>query len=228
MLAQAGQATNQDILNELKALRQLVESLNARLSTPAAPAGDRRITLGTAAGHMLGRPDAPLTMVEFTDLQCPFCRQFHMTAFEEIKRNYIDTGKLRYFSRDYPIESLHPLAMLAARASSCAADENKFWEMRHLILAGNERLRPESFAGFARELKMAPTAFEACSTNPAMHAEQIPRDIAEAQSLGISGTPSFVIGNTTATGVDGVLMVGAMPYAAFDAKLKSLLSAAGK
>ena len=75
---------------------------------------------------------------------------------------------------------------------------------------------------------MAPTAFEACSTNPAMHAEQIPRDIAEAQSLGISGTPSFVIGNTTATGVDGVLMVGAMPYAAFDAKLKSLLSAAGK
>lgn len=225
VLAQAPQVTNQEILNELKAIRQMLEALNARLGMPpTAPAGDRRVTLGPATGPMLGRADAPLTMVEFTDLQCPFCRQFHMTAFEELKRNYIDTGKLRYFSRDYPIESLHPLAMAATRASSCAADQQKFWEMRHLILAGNQQLRRDSFAAFALELKLDLAAFQMCTADPDAHKAQLSRDMADAQRLGINGTPSFAVGRTSSTGLDGILIVGALPYAAFDAKLKALLA----
>ena len=68
-------------------------------------------------------------MVEFTDLQCPFCRQFMLTSFDEIKKNWIDTGKLRYISRDFPLD-FHAQAMPAARAARCAGEQGKFWEMR--------------------------------------------------------------------------------------------------
>lgn len=224
---QAGQPSNQELLNELKAIRQLLETLNARLTPPTAPApaANRPVRLNEVKGLMLGKADAPLTMVEFTDLQCPFCRQFHSAAFEQIKRDYIDTGKLRYFSRDYPIPSLHPLAMAAAKASSCAADQDTFWEMRHLILAGNQQLRPESFGAFAQDLRLDMAKFTACANDPAAHSAQLAKDIADANSIGINGTPTFVVGRTAPTGLDGVLVVGAQPFAVFDAKFKELLSA---
>lgn len=225
---QSGAATNQDILNELKAIRQLLEALNLKMTPPApaaaAPNGERRVHLGEVSGQFLGRADAPLTMVEFTDLQCPFCRQFHMTSFEQIKRDYIDTGKVRFYSRDFPIDSLHPLAINAARASSCAADQNKFWEMRHLILMGNAQLRPDSFGLFAQDLKLEPTVFRNCFNDPASHREQLVKDSNDARALGISGTPSFVLGKTIQSGLDGVLLVGAAPFAAFDARIKEMLA----
>lgn len=176
--------------------------------------------------NVVGRADAPVTIIEFSDLQCPYCARHALNVFPEIKRDYIDTGKLRYFSRDYPIASLHPLAMNAARASSCAADQNKFWEMRHTILAGNQQLRPESFAAFAQDLKMDAAAFSACAADPAKHSAQLAKDMADANGIGITGTPTFVVGRTIATGLDGILVVGAQPFAVFDAKLKELLTAA--
>jgi protein-disulfide isomerase len=228
---QTAQVTNEDILKELKAIRQLLETLATKLTTPApaapsappAPPPDRRVHLAEVSGIVLGKADAPLTMVEFTDLQCPFCRRFHLEAFADIKREYIDTGRLRFVSRDLPIPSLHPLATAAARAAGCAADQNKWWEMRHAILAGNTQLRPESFAGFAEGLKLDMAAFTTCTADPTRHAEQLAKDGVDARNLGIAGTPTFIVGRTIPSGLDGVLVVGALPFAAFDAKFKELL-----
>ena len=223
---------NQDILNELRQIRQLLEKLAGPLGQPgapvptaaAAPVNDR-VKLGTVTGLVLGKPDAPLTMVEFTDLQCPFCRQFHVTAYEQIKKDYIDTGKLRYISRDFPLDSIHPFAQGAARASRCAAEQGKFWEMRHTILLNNAALSADAFDTFATDLKLDVATFKTCQATAATTFQsELQKDLTDATSVGVSGTPTFVIGRTSADGLDGVRLVGAQPFAVFDAKLKELLA----
>src|SRR6266852_9091619 len=82
--------------------------------------------------YALGRPDAPVTLVEFGDFQCGFCKRFHSDAYGELKRNYIDTGKVRFVSRDLPLE-FHPYAMKAAEAARCAGDQQKYWELRDAL-----------------------------------------------------------------------------------------------
>jgi protein-disulfide isomerase len=231
--AQSLPQQNQDILNELRQIRQLLEKLAGPLGQPtggavptaaAAPVDDH-VKLATVTGYALGKPDAPLTMVEFTDLQCPFCRQFHVTAFEQIKKDYIDTGKLRYISRDFPLDSLHPYAQNAARASRCAGDQGKFWEMRHTILLNNAQLGADVFNTFAADLKLNVATFKACEASAATKFQaEMQKDLTDATSVGVSGTPTFVIGRTSANGLDGVRLVGAQPYAVFDAKLQELLA----
>lgn len=228
--AQALQQQHHEVLNELKAIRQLLEKLAVPLGRPGAPVPaaampvNDRVQLAAVPGTALGRIDAPLTMVEFTDLQCPFCRRFHTMAFEQIKKNYIDTGKLRYISRDLPLPKLHSLAMTAARASRCAADQGRFWEMRHSILLNNAQLTAQSFSTFAQDLGMNVASFGACAADASAFQAEIQKDTDDAALAGITGTPSFVIGRTIATGLDGVRLVGAQPYAVFDTKLKQLLA----
>ena len=73
-----------------------------------------------------------MTIVEYTDYQCPFCQRFHVAAFPELKRNYIDTGKVRFFSKDLPLD-FHANAMRAAQAGRCAGEQGKFWELRDVM-----------------------------------------------------------------------------------------------
>jgi protein-disulfide isomerase len=235
--AQSLQQQNDQILQELKAIRQLLEKLagplggqpGAPVPTQAAAPVNDNVKLANVTGPVLGKPDAPLTMIEFTDLQCPFCRQFHVTAYEQIKKDYIDTGKLRYISRDFPLDSIHPFAHGAARAARCAADQGKFWEMRHTILLNNAALSNDVFNTFAQDLKLNVATFKTCeSTATTSFQADFQKDLTDATSVGVSGTPTFVIGRTpsngAATGFDGVRIVGAQPYSVFDAKLKELLA----
>jgi len=233
LAAQSLQQQNDQILNELKAIRQLLEKLAGPLGgapgqpvpTAAAPAPmpiDDKVKLANVTGYVLGKADAPLTMVEFTDLQCPFCRQFHVTTFEQLKKDYIDTGKLRYVSRDFPLDSIHPYAIAAARAARCAGDQGKFWEMRHTILVNNAALNNDVFATFANDLKLNTSSYKTCAADASKWQSDMQKDLTEGQGAGVSGTPSFVIGRTSATGLDGVRLVGAQPYPVFDAKLKEL------
>ena len=229
---QSLQQQNEQILNELKAIRQLLERLAGPIgggggvvppmpNVPTAPVNDN-VSLPNVTGIMIGKADAPLTMIEYTDLQCPFCRQYHIGAYEQIKKEWIDTGKLRYLVRDLPIESIHPQAMPAARATRCAGEQGKLWEMRHSILLNNQRLTNESFATFAQDLKLNMGSFNKCFADTAKFQAEITRDMSEAASVGITATPSFVIGRTSGGKMDGVRFIGAQPYAAFDAKLKEL------
>jgi protein-disulfide isomerase len=216
------QQINEEMLKELKSIRQLLEKLTTpQPQHPAAPPQPTTGKITNLKGYALGRPDAPLTMVEFTDLQCPFCRQFVITSFEEIRKNWIDTGKLRYISRDFPLD-FHPQAMPAARAARCAGEQGKFWEMRLGLMRNANLLTPEYITKTAGDLQLDPKAFSACSASTKYDAE-IQAETQEGTKLGVGGTPTFVMGRTTATAVEGPMIVGALPYAQFDAKLKSLL-----
>ena len=214
------QQQSEEMLKELRAIRMLLEKLTT--PQPAGPPQAGRVT--NLAGYVLGRPDAPLTMVEFTDLQCPFCRQFILTSFDEIKKNWIDTGKLRYISRDFPLD-FHALAMPAARAARCAGEQGKFWEMRLGLMRNANLLTPDFITKTAGDLKLEAKPFSACAASTKYDAA-IQAEMAEGTRLGVGGTPTFVMGRTTATAVEGPMMVGALPYAQFDAKLKALLGEA--
>jgi protein-disulfide isomerase len=224
LAAQSQKQQNDAILNELRAIRQLLEKLAAPAGPPAPVPTSDNVTLTNLTGYIIGKPDAPLTMVEFTDLQCPFCRVYHVTTFEQLKRDYIDTGKLRYISRDFPLEAIHPLANAAARAARCAGDQGKFWEMRHIILANNQTIGKDVFATFAQDLKLNANEFLRCTSDANKYQDELKKDQAEGVAAGINGTPSFIIGRTSGASLDGIRIVGAQPYAAFDAKLKELLA----
>src|SRR5213592_2694056 len=209
------------ILDELRQIKKLLERMPPAPSAAAAPRADERVKVGLGTAPSIGRSDAPVVMVEFTDYQCPFCQRFHMTAFNDLKREYIDTGKIRYVSRDLPLP-MHPNAMAAAHAARCAGDQNKFWEMRHGLIVNANQLGPDRYKTLAEELTLDRAEFQACLSKE-KYTEQIRKDMADAGLAGISGTPSFVVGRVTGDSVDGVRVVGAQPYATFDAKLKELL-----
>jgi protein-disulfide isomerase len=215
-----------EILNELRQIRQLLEKLTTAPTVAQAPAPQPApaVKLADLHGFTIGNSDAPLTMVEFTDMQCPFCRQFHLTTFDQLKKNYIDTGKLRYVSRDFPLEAIHSLALTSAKAARCAGEQGKFWELRHEVMLNNAQLNMQMIGTLADDLKLDMPAFRACTDQMARFEADIRKDIADGTSIGIGGTPSFVVGRSTPTGVDGVLLVGALPYAAFEARFKELLA----
>ena len=211
-----------DILNELRQIRQLLEKQNKPAPAPA-PAEDKpvRATIGDlSALPMLGSKNAPLTIVEFTDYQCPFCQRFHVTAFNELKKAYIDTGKARFYSKDLPLD-FHPNAMRAAQAARCAADQDKFWELREAMSSNPDKLDMGNIMAFASNLKLDISKFQECVTSE-KYKDKVQNDVMEAMRLGASGTPAFIVGKSTGTGVDGELMVGAMPFFQFDQKLKEV------
>jgi protein-disulfide isomerase len=182
------------------------------------------VTLSNHHGaFVLGRADAPLTIVEFTDLQCPFCSRFATQTFDELKKNYIDTGHVRFVTRDLPLAHLHPHAHRAAVAARCAGEQGRFWEMRTNLVRNASVLTPEFITSAARQLNLEPSKFDAC-LGSGKHDADIKRDVSDAGSVGITGTPSFVIGRTSASAFEGVKVVGAQPYAFFDTRLKQLLA----
>ncbi len=209
----------EEMLKELRAIRQALERISA---PPSDQAADQRVRLKDAGGLALGRPDAPLTLVEFTDLQCQFCNRFQTTAYQQIKSEYIDSGKVRFVTRDFPLD-FHPYAMQAARASRCAGEQGRFWEMRQALTLGYNRLGPAFVTATAQSLALDMTAFDACAAST-RHDAAIAKDIEDARSINIEGTPSFVLGRTAPDGLDGVLIVGALPFSAFDAKIKAMLA----
>jgi protein-disulfide isomerase len=207
-----------DILSELRQIRQLLQQQNAK-NAPQEPQV-QRAKLALDGVPMLGVKTAPVTIVEFTDYQCPYCRSFHVSTFPELKKNYIDTGKVRFFSKDMPLD-FHADAMRAAQAARCANDQGKFWQLRDVMGSNPNNLDLEHILGFAGDLKMDKDALRACIQSE-KYKNAVQSDVMEAMKSGAGGTPTFVVGATTTEGVDGELVVGAQPFPVFDEKLKSL------
>jgi len=218
------------ILTELKAIHQLLQNQqNTRAAAaPAAapaPAPSDKVKMSVGTGwYAMGREDAPVTMVEFTDYQCPFCRRFEADSFAQLKKEYIDTGKVRFVSRDLPLD-FHPNAPAAAMAARCAGEQHKFWEMRDAMMLDTATdLGPDSILKYGQKTNLDMTAFRGCLSDK-KYTSAIQKDTADAGTLGISGTPSFVIGKTAKDEIAGVRIVGAVPYSVFDSTIKDLLTA---
>lgn len=210
-----------DILNELRQIRLLLENQQkAPKSAQGAPAMEP-MTMKIDAGPFLGSADAPLTLVEFSDYQCPFCKQFHTATFDQLRKEYIDKGKLRFISRDLPLE-MHSSAGRAAQAARCAGDQGRFWQMRDLLIANAGNLGPGALLDYAHSLSLDAAKFSGCLES-GQHKSEVQKDADLANSLGIIATPTFILGRTTADGVDGIKFLGALPYPAFESKVKELL-----
>jgi len=205
-----------EILDELRQIRQLLEK-----QAENKPAGPARARLHLEGAPMLGNKEAAVTLVEFTDYQCPFCQRFHMQVYGLLKKDFIDTGKVRFFSRDLPIDSLHPNATRAAQAGRCAGDQGQFWTLRDVMAAHPEALDMESLAADAGALKMDTGIFRKC-VESGKYKEAVRGDALEAMKIGADGTPAFVLGKSTPDGVDGEIVVGAQPYSVFEEKFKQL------
>jgi len=187
-------------------------------------AGSDQVRLALQPGELsLGRPDAPLTMVEFTDYQCPYCRRFAAEVWPKLKREYIDTGKLRYIARDLPLQ-FHASAAPAAEAAHCAGEQGKFWEMHAALLGGAADLQSGGIERRASALGLDMATFGECVARRT-YAELIAAHVHEADAVGIDGTPGFVVGRVSGNELEGVRVEGALPYEEFAELLRELLAA---
>ena len=210
------------ILNELKQIRLLLDRQQKPAAPQAAPVPPERVRLKIGKEFALGKSDAPLVLLEYTDYQCPFCNRFYTTAFPELKKQYVDTGKMRFVSRDYPLD-FHPHSMKAAQATHCAGDQDKYWQLKDALMNNYSRLTPELITSLARDTSLDMATFQACM-DAGKYLPEIKEGIAAAQSVGINGTPSFVLGKVTGEYLDGYRIVGAQPYAAFESMAKEILA----
>jgi protein-disulfide isomerase len=172
----------------------------------------------------LGRPGAPLVIVEFLDYQCPFCSKYHRDTFPEIQRKYIDTGRARYVLQDLPLPTLHPQAQGAAEAVRCAGDQKQLWQLRDALLADTRSMTPGTIRQKAVAAGLDMTAFDACTASR-KYESAVQADARVAAAAGITGTPTFVVGKQDARQVTGVKLVGAVPIGVIDGALAQLAKA---
>ena len=214
----AGQAAMQRDLQEIKSLL---------LAKPAArPAEAQERFVAVAGAPFLGEREAALTLIEFTDFQCPYCSRHARDTVPRIDREFVKTGKLKYVVRDFPIKSLHPEAYRAHEAVHCAGDQGRYWEMRSRIFAGPKSLSTDTLAGHARELGLDVSSFQSC-LDSGRHAARVERDVAEGSKAGVNGTPSFFLARTSPNeGEVRILraIVGAQPFSAFKDAIDGLLT----
>jgi predicted DsbA family dithiol-disulfide isomerase len=161
-----------------------------------------------------GGPDAPVTLIEYTDYQCPFCTRIQ-PALDEIVRRY--DGKVRHVFKQLPLPS-HPEAELAAEASLCAEDQGRFWELHDWLFINSRRITRDNLMEQARRLEMDEQVFSSC-LDDRVHRDLVKEDIAEAQRFGISGTPGFL--------VNGRVLRGAQPMDEFLKLIDEELALAG-
>jgi protein-disulfide isomerase len=209
-----------DILLELRAIHQLLDR-QARPIAPqqtAAPAYPTAGKLKLDGEPARGSSSAPVTIVVFTDYECPFCRQFETTTLPEIVKKYVDTGRARLVVHDFPL-NIHANAMRAAEAVHCAGDQAKFWEMHDALFSEPGNTGLPQLIGLAGKLKLDVGTFRACLES-GKNREQVAKQIKTASDLRIVATPSFLIGRTTPDVVDGAIVTGAQPLSTFEARLK--------
>jgi protein-disulfide isomerase len=171
----------------------------------------------------LGRASAPLTMIEFTDYQCPYCRRFQAEVWPKLKREYVDTGRLRYIARDLPLQ-IHAAAAPAAEAAHCAGEQGRFWEMHAALLGGPADLGSGGIERRAHAVGLDMTRFDECLARN-KYSAVIAAHEQEADAAGIDGTPGFVVGRAAHGELTGVRIEGALPFDQFDALLRELLEA---
>jgi len=192
-------------------------------ATPTGSTTDERQAAGDVPFNVIGREDAPVTIIEFTDLQCPYCARYASQTFPRLKREYVDTGKLRYTSRDLPLP-FHSFALPAAVASRCAGEQGQFWEFREALFAAQGTLGTEPYGRIAGQLGLDVAQLEACRSKGEQESS-VRADLAMASQHGIRSTPTFVIGRVVDGEFQGEVVSGAQPYEFFKAKLDALLAA---
>jgi protein-disulfide isomerase len=232
--------------SETENLRKRVQTLEARqrqleaevqelkrllASKPAAPpaAGTTTTvtpvqTLNIAGAPFKGRPNAPVTVIEFSDYECGFCGRHARETLPLIDKEFIQTGKVKYVFRSFPNEATHKLALKAHETAACAGEQGKYWPMHDLLFAKPGALAPASLMAHGQALGLG-SALEQCLA-AAKHRDAIRQELASGRAAGVTATPSFLLG--VAGPSDDQLKIlrtirGAKPFAVFRQTIEQLL-----
>ena len=168
------------------------------------PDNVRRYDVPTEGDPSIGPDDAEITIVQFSDYQCPFCKRWHDEVFARLLQDYPD--QVRIVFRDFPITSIHPEAYPAAEAAHCAGEQGAYWQYHDALFSQKYGLGEAAYQKYAVELGLDTSAFAQCQTED-RYSSQISSDVDFASGLGISSTPTFFI--------NGIALVGAQPYDVF-------------
>ena len=186
-----GQADMRKDLEEIKKLLRRQPSASTRRQDRAF----EPLELSIADAPFKGEADAPVTLVEFSDYQCPFCRRHFQAVMPRIVKDYVETGKVKYVMREFPIRSLHPDAPKASEAALCAGEQGGYWGMHDLIFESPRQVRTEDLEARAEKLALDVAAFSDCLAT-GKYEERVRADIADGSKAGVRGTPSFFLGMT--------------------------------
>jgi protein-disulfide isomerase len=183
-------------------------------ATDAPPSKDARTR---------GNPNAPITLIEYSDFTCGYCAKFFRETWPALNSKYIQTGLVRFIYRDFPRASRGP-GLQAAVAARCAGEQDRYWQMHDRLFAGETPLLANELTRHASAIGLDGQAFSACLRDN-RHVGAIFRDRAEGASLGLRGTPGFVLIRTQASSQDEPLVIpGAFPFDVFDEEIERLLS----
>lgn len=213
------------IQNDIEAIKKLLER-GAQAPAPAQGQAFKEAMLSIDGSPVLGDKDAKVTIVEFSDYQCPFCARNHKQTFPQLLTEYIKTGKVKYIFRDFPLESIHPLAFKASEAALCAGEQGKYWEMHDTLFANQTALTSDDLMSHAKTAGADSVKMKTC-IDSGRQAAKIRTDLAEGRKLGITGTPGFFIGLSqpnAKTFKATKNIVGARPYSDFKDAIESLLT----
>lgn len=162
----------------------------------------------------IGDPDAPITIIEFSDFECPFCTRFHQDTFGRLMDTYGD--QIRFIYRDFPLVSIHQEAFPAAEAANCAGEQDMYWEYHDKLFDGGpQALGEEAYYQYAEEIGLDVEAFGECVTTR-RYQDEVQADYDYAVNLGVRSTPTFF--------VNGIAVVGAQPFEAFQQIIEAELA----
>ncbi len=185
-----------------------------KVAPPVKP--KTKVSVDATGEPYLGKKDAPVTIVVFDDFECPYCARFETGAWPSIKKNYIDTGKVKFVYMNFPL-GFHKNAQKAAEASECAFkfDSTKFWKYKETLFKNQQALDVKSLKKYAKDLGFDSTKFDACLDNNDMKTE-VEADFKAGTGYGVSGTPAFF--------VNGQLLEGALPFSSFKSVIEDELN----
>ena len=199
-------------------------SMPVSTTTPTQP--QTRIAIPVGDSPVLGMSSAPVTMIEFSDFQCPFCEKYFSQTLPGIEKNYVDSGKVKLVFKNMPLENLHPNAKQAALAAECANEQNKFWDYHNKLFANQDGWANLSsvnatniFKQYAAQIGLDTNSFNSC-VDSSKYDTSVNKDAQDGKTYGATGTPTFFIGSDSK---GYTKLVGAQPYAVFQQALDSEL-----
>ena len=188
---------NKNINENLKQNTNTAQKQNQQIKT-------NKVVISEDDDPVLGSKDAPVTIIDFSDYQCPFCKKFYSNIFHELEADYIDSGKVKYVFRDFPL-SIHSKAQYAHYAAECGKEQNKYWEIHNILFEKQSEWTEsenliETLTSYAEEIGLDKINFKECLSSE-KYRDEVKKDKEDGLSYGIKGTPTLVINGKMIRGI---------------------------
>lgn len=219
----------EEMQKDLVEIKELLKDIKkAPAARPAAPAFKEQV-VNFGRSPYKGNADATVTLMEFSDYQCPFCARHNRDVMPTLQKEYIDTGKLKFVMREKPLPTLHKNAIGASQAALCAGDQDKYWDMHDIMFENQRQLGVDNLKVLAGNIGLDAATFNECLDSK-KYEKHVKSDMALGAKLGSTGTPAFVLGLTDPNDPNkakmSVFIKGARPLDSFKEAIDDLLKSA--